>query len=248
MGELYNSNASIVYQIINWIGIIAGTGCVAMILMSVIAIATGDESAHSRFLKRIKNGIIALILIISVTQITNLTTQYFSVDSKAGIGDFSEYVSASADQGIAEIITEDRNMILFEGNIYVEYKSGKKLDFNKGAGKYQIYVSIYKNYSDCQGVTKGAWASEQFYIFYDRCGNKMSETVRDKYKGYLFSAESFKNYDIEDDEDFESFMENYGVPYGTYTWFDSENNPYGGTSGGNNGGGSFGDNGSMGSR
>ena len=58
-----------IYYIINFLGIIAGLACTAMICISVFKIMTGEEHEYSKYKTRIKNGLIALILIISISTI-----------------------------------------------------------------------------------------------------------------------------------------------------------------------------------
>ena len=52
MGAFYNSNAKIIYQIINYIGIIAGVACVAMIIYACIKIFFSDEGEKNHYIKR----------------------------------------------------------------------------------------------------------------------------------------------------------------------------------------------------
>ena len=52
-----------IYYITNFLGIFAGICCTAMIVFAVFKIMTGDETEIKKYQVRIKNGLLALILI-----------------------------------------------------------------------------------------------------------------------------------------------------------------------------------------
>lgn len=226
MENLFNSEATIVYKIINTLGVIAGAGCLAMIVYAFFKIILSEEQETNKYLRRIKNGIIAFVLILSITVITNLVTKYFSpnIDGETSIGEFRKHRYAMNDQGIASDMTDkdNRTMITIDGQVYVETASNKKIDLNAGWGQFNIYGSVYKLYSECQGATGGSLADDQYYIYWEQ-GDVNKENY-DKYKGYLFSAKAKESNDVESNDDFKNFMEVNGVI--NYQWFTKENNPY----------------------
>lgn len=75
---------------------ISGAVCAVIIAISIFSIMVngGDEGTTHRYIARIRNALIALILILLIGQITNLVTsdRYFndSSSSALGIGDFSD--------------------------------------------------------------------------------------------------------------------------------------------------------------
>ena len=52
-----------IYHIVNYLGYLAGFACVLMIAVAVYKILTGDEMEYRRYLTRIRNGLVALVLI-----------------------------------------------------------------------------------------------------------------------------------------------------------------------------------------
>ena len=92
-----------IYYVINFLGFLAGFLCVAMICMSVLKIMTGDEQDHRQYINRIRNGIIALILIISISVVKNLVLKYFPYqESMEAIGDFSNITVNISDGALTE--------------------------------------------------------------------------------------------------------------------------------------------------
>ena len=61
-----------IYHIVNYLGYLAGFTCVLMIVVAVYKILTGDEMEYKRYLTRIRNGIVALILILTISTTKNL--------------------------------------------------------------------------------------------------------------------------------------------------------------------------------
>ena len=61
-----------IYYITNFMGALAGFLCVAMICTAIFKIITGDEGEHRKYQARIKHGMIALILVISISSVKNM--------------------------------------------------------------------------------------------------------------------------------------------------------------------------------
>lgn len=136
LGNLYNSNANIIYNIVNFLSILAGIALVASIVYAMIKMVTGDEGDHQRYLRRVRNGIIALILIITLNPIVKLVTQYISPDetknSFTGIGDFSDIQYATIPNGdglTGKTDTKNRPMIIIDGEYYVRTAEAKSKNF-----------------------------------------------------------------------------------------------------------------------
>ena len=81
----------LIYYITNFLGVFAGICCTGMIIYSVLKIMTGDETEMKKYQIRIKNGLLALILIICIGTIRDTVLKYFPyVQSSEAIGDFSQ--------------------------------------------------------------------------------------------------------------------------------------------------------------
>ena len=141
-----------IYYVINFLGILAGFLCVAMILISVYKIMTGDEQAHHQYINRIRNGIIALILIISISVIKNIVLKYFPYqESIEAIGDFSNVTVSLTDGALSEEHkdVQGRDVIRVDGFYYVN-TGGKLINIGGFWDTYKIWCSVYKSYDDCQ--------------------------------------------------------------------------------------------------
>ena len=84
-----------IYELIFSMQKLAGFICAVIILVLIIMIIINakDEGMRDRYLVRIRNAIIALILILLINGITNLVTngRYFNDSTGSlGIGDFSD--------------------------------------------------------------------------------------------------------------------------------------------------------------
>lgn len=65
-------------QITNiFIGLI-GIGLIFRIIQSSIAILTNDESKKTMYIERIKNGLVAFVIVINIFGIKELVEYYFS--------------------------------------------------------------------------------------------------------------------------------------------------------------------------
>lgn len=238
MGSLFNTHATLVYQIINVVGIIAGMGCVAMIVFALMKIMIGDEGDRDTYLRRIKNGIVALILILCVTEITKLLTSYFTPGETTGtnIGDFSSHAITISQSGIAQN-TQDkngRNMILVDDEIYVEVAQHALLDFDKGKGFNCVRVSMYVAFDKCQGATSGLLAEAEYYICWERegAGGSWGDGYwNDNWYGKIFSRDAYQEVDIGGTGDGPyDLMCNFfnscpGYGNGGYEWYKPEENP-----------------------
>lgn len=141
-----------IYYITNFLGILAGIACVAMITVAVFKIMTSDETEYKKYQVRIKNGLIALILIICISTVKNTVLNYFPyVQSSDAIGDFSSIQVSLTDGALTDKYedVEGRSVIRVDGNYYVN--TGEKL-INIGGfwDSYKIWCSVYKLYDDCQ--------------------------------------------------------------------------------------------------
>ena len=141
-----------IYYITNFLGILAGIACVAMITVAVFKIMTSDETEYKKYQVRIKNGLIALILIICISTVKNTVLNYFPyVQSSDAIGDVSSIQVSLTDGALTDKYedVEGRSVIRVDGNYYVN--TGEKL-INIGGfwDSYKIWCSVYKLYDDCQ--------------------------------------------------------------------------------------------------
>lgn len=141
-----------IYYITNFLGILAGIACVAMITVAVFKIMTSDETEYKKYQVRIKNGLIALILIICISTVKNTVLNYFPyVQSSDAIGDFSSIQVSLTDGALTDKYedVEGRSVIRVDGNYYVN--TGEKL-INIGGfwDSYKIWCSVYKLYDNCQ--------------------------------------------------------------------------------------------------
>ena len=112
----------------NFLGLIAGMLCVTIIVISVYNILKGDEQEYKKYITRIKYAIIAIVLIISISQIKDIILKYFPyVESYDAIGDFSNIKISLSNGAITEEYKDidNRNVIKVEGNYYVN--TGEKL-------------------------------------------------------------------------------------------------------------------------
>lgn len=145
-----------IYYITNFLGVVAGIACAAMITVAIFKIMTGDEQEHHKYIARIKNGIIALILIISISLIKDLVLKYFPYqESYDAIGDFSE-ITISLTDGAMTDEHEDvkgRKVIRVDGNYYVNTDT-KKINLGGFWDSYKIQCEIYKQFDDCQRYNK----------------------------------------------------------------------------------------------
>lgn len=202
-----------IYYVTNFLGVLAGILCVAMICVSVFKIMTGDEGEYKRYQSRIKHGMIALILIISISSIKNMVLTYFPyMQSNDAIGDFSE-IQVSLTDGALNEKKEDcqgRSVIRVDGYYYVN--TGEKL-INIGGfwDTYKIWCSVYKLYDDCQGATKGAMADDIYYMSWE------NTKLKGESKGFLMSADVKGT--IKDDNDFKDLMGSWLTEkYTQYEW------------------------------
>lgn len=166
---------------------IAIVGAVAILVYCVLKIMTGDESDSRRYIMRIKHSIIALILIMSITEISNLVVNnYFkngNIDTNpVGFSSLDSYKSfsfSSIDVGDKYAKKEDKQgrlILSVDGVYYIRYKANVRVKFNK---KCTLNVDILKYFDDCQGVTSGSFAQEIFYVYWEG-GNNYLIPVSDK--------------------------------------------------------------------
>ena len=170
LGNLYNSNANIIYNIVNFLSILAGIALVASIVYAMIKMVTGDEGDHQRYLRRVRNGIIALILIITLNPIVKLVTQYISPDetknSFTGIGDFSDIQYATIPNGdglTGKTDTKNRPMIIIDGEYYVRTAEAKSKNFGSWNKRWAISVEEYKEYDVAQRTASSKLANVSYY-------------------------------------------------------------------------------------
>lgn len=192
-----------IYYITNFLGIIAGIACAGMICVSVFQIMTGDEQEYKKYQTRIKNGLIALILIVSISTIKDTVLKYFPyIQSSDAIGDFSSIQVSLTDGALTDTYedVDGRSVIRVDGNYYVN--TGEKL-INIGGfwDTYKIWCSVYKLYDECQGITKGSMAEDIYYLSWE------STKLSGQSQGFLMSADVKGT--IKDDNDFKDLMGNW---------------------------------------
>ena len=203
----------IIYYITNFLGVLAGITCCAMIGVAIFKIMTGDETEHQKYQARIRNGLIALILIVCISTVKDTVLQYFPyVESSDAIGDFSDIQISLTDGALTDTYedVEGRSVIRVDGNYYVN--TGEKL-INIGGfwDSYKIWCSVYKLYDECQGITRGAMADDIYYMSWE--GDKLDGQSQ----GFLMSADVKGT--IKDDNDFKDLMGNWLTEkYQQYEW------------------------------
>ena len=176
-GFTYNTTTtSLIYKIVNTLGWIAGIACVAMILFSLVKIMTGDEGDRDQYLTRIKHGIIAFILILTVTNVVMLVDKYFKPDmsSYSGtIGDFQSHYNLKND-GLTKTLKDKNN------EVYV-CTGSKKIDMdNRWDHWFDVHVDVYKYFDECQGWNAGGSAPDRYYVFQYRDGDWMGKNELDQ--------------------------------------------------------------------
>lgn len=239
MGSFYNSNADIIYKVINTLGGLAGIACLLMMSVAFVKMLTGDEQDRNIYIRRIKNGIIALILILSIVIIVRLVGKYFPANkSYSSIGDFSD-ISVSMTQGVSNVVSETRQMVNIDGIIYVRTKENAKFDLEKGFGWKDIIVDEYKLYSEASGTTKGAFADVQYYYFKWQSSDQvwMGKDGDKGYKNRFIPANALesakKEGDIADPDGFKRFLDQYAIKDTSdgIKWINAGENPFDVTSG-----------------
>ena len=177
-----------IYHIVNYLGYLAGFTCVLMIVVAVYKILTGDEMEYKRYLTRIRNGIVALILILTISTTKNLVLNYFPyVQSADAIGDFSS-IQTSVTDGLLEREAKDKKgrwTIAIDGEYYVK-PDVKKINFGSFLNSWKKEVDVFKAYDECQGITSGSLAEEKYYMYWDKyerkkCRNTYSISNERKY-------------------------------------------------------------------
>lgn len=73
--------ATYVWNLVNSLKWISGVACLAIILVAVLKILIGDEQNTKRYITRSKNAIIALVLIFTIVELTNVVSNYFGTDT-----------------------------------------------------------------------------------------------------------------------------------------------------------------------
>lgn len=187
-------------DVTNYLIILAGLAAVLMILVSIFKIMLGDEGDSKKYINRIKNGLIAFVLVISISNIKTLILNYFPYEqSSTAIGDFSNIKTSLLD-GTLEEKYEDvqgREVIKIDDQYYVKTDE-KKVNLGSWINSFKINVGIYKLFDDCQGLTKGSVAEDKYYVCLDE------DKVDPEYKGFLFSADL--KGDIKSKDDFYDIM------------------------------------------
>lgn len=202
-----------IYYITNFLGVLAGITCCAMIGVAIFKIMTGAETEHQKYQTRIRNGLIALILIVCISTVKDTVLQYFPyVESSDAIGDFSDIQISLTDGALTDTYedVEGRSVIRVDGNYYVN--TGEKL-INIGGfwDSYKIWCSVYKLYDECQGITRGAMADDIYYMSWE------ADKLDGQSQGFLMSADVKGT--IKDDNDFKDLMGNWLTEkYQQYEW------------------------------
>lgn len=235
MGSFYNSNADIIYKIINTLGGLAGIGCTLMILVSGLKMIIGDENERNIYVRRVKNGVIALILILTIVSVVQLVGKYFPVNKNySSIGDFSDK-SVSMIQGVSNAVNETRQLVSIDGTIYVKTKENVEFDVDPGLfSTKKIMLDEYKLYSEAGGATKGAFADVQYVFFKHQIGTNLlgedgDKGMKNRFVTYNSLKEAKKSGDIADGDGFKNFISTYGVEVkdsNGIKWLDGKENPF----------------------
>lgn len=200
-------------QVITYLTILSGIATVGMILMAVLKIMLGDEGETKRYLTRIKHGLIAFVLIISISNIKTVILEYFPYEQSAdAIGDFSGIKTSIVDGTLEEKYkdVQGREVIKIDYQYYVKTED-KLINLGTLNDSFKIWCSVYKLYDDCQGITRGSIAKDQYYISWER------EKVDEEYQGFLFSADVKGT--IKSKDDFYILMGDWKEKkYQQYTW------------------------------
>ena len=188
---------NIIRAITSFLQSISIVGAVAILIFCIFKIMTGDESDSRRYIQKIKHSFIALILIISISEISNLViNDYFrsgNIDSNpigfTTLDSYRSFSFATIDIGDRYSKKQDKDgraIIFVDDAYYVRYKANVSVKFNK---KCTLNVDILKYYDDCQGITSGSFAQEIFYVYWEG-GNNYLIPVSDKTN--ITSAEYIK--------------------------------------------------------
>lgn len=189
-----------IYSLIFAMQGIAGGICGVIILISITATIfnASDEGMRNRYLIRIRNSIIALILILLINQITNIMTngRYFNDSTGTlGIGDFSD-VSIAGMKTLNDLENnpyenENRTVISFEDVDYIIASTKNSMNVGKnltlwGKGEYLVDCFVVKN---CSQKTNGKAkvGNKAFYLVFNGCNN--FPLIETSLKGSLYSAE-----------------------------------------------------------
>lgn len=184
-----------VYHIVNYLGYLAGFCCVLMIGMAVFKILTGDEMEYRKYLTRIRNGLIALVLVLTISTTKNLVLTYFPyVESSDAIGDFST-LQATLTDGTLEKEANDKKgrwTISIDGDLYV--KTGvKKINFGSFLNSWKKDVDVFKTYDECQGITSGSVAEEKYYMYWTEYnGKSVGLLISPSLKGSIHNDDEYK--------------------------------------------------------
>lgn len=200
-------------QVTTYLTILSGMVAVCMILVAVLKIMLGDEGDTKRYLTRIKHGLIAFVLIISITNIKTLVLDYFPYEqSPEALGDFSKIETSIVDGQLEKEYNdvEGRNVIRVDGQYFVN--TGEKLiNLGSWTNSFKIWCSVYKHFDDCQGITRGSVATDKYYISWE------TDKVESKYQGFLISADVKGN--IKSKDEFYALMGDWkDKKYEQYTW------------------------------
>lgn len=184
-----------IYHIVNYLGYLAGFACVLMIAVAVYKILTGDDMEYRRYLTRIKNGLIALILILTISTTKNLVLTYFPyVQSADAIGDFSS-IQVSVTDGTLEKEAKDKKgrwTISIDRELYVK-TDVKKINFGSFMNSWKKDVDVFKAYDECQGITSGGVAEEKYYMYWTKHDNKsVGLLIPPALKGSIHNDDEFK--------------------------------------------------------
>lgn len=184
-----------IYHIVNYLGYLAGFCCVLMIGMAVFKILTGDEMEYRKYLTRIRNGLIALVLVLTISTTKNLVLTYFPyVESSDAIGDFST-LQATLTDGTLEKEANDKKgrwTISIDGDLYV--KTGvKKINFGSFLNSWKKDVDVFKTYDECQGITSGSVAEEKYYMYWTEYnGKSVGLLISPSLKGSIHNDDEYK--------------------------------------------------------
>lgn len=143
-------------QVTTYLTVLAGFAAVLMILIAVFKIMMGDEGDTKKYLTRIKHGLLAFVLIVSIGNIKTLILNYFPYEqSPSAIGDFSGISTSLIDGTLEEEYkdVEGRQVIKIDYQYYVK-TDDKLINLGTWSNSFKIWCSVYKLFDDCQRNNK----------------------------------------------------------------------------------------------
>lgn len=160
-------------SIAGFLTIISGIVCTVSILICLIKMLTTEDS--STYKSKIKNSLIALVLISSICVFINVFGNYFNT-SEMGIGKTNKEIGMLGDSSlVSDKDIQEREIVVINNIKYVVTDRNVKLHKRTGDGKilqgvgtppndqYLGEYDILRLYSESQDFYKGYFAEKKFY-------------------------------------------------------------------------------------